>query len=225
MSTTLTDIAVIFDLDGTLIDTAGDLTAAMNHVLALEGLPTLPVERVRHMVGFGARAMLKEGFKAAGELLDDGAADRHVATFLDYYTNHIDEHSAPFEGAIETIESLRRDGAKTAICTNKREAPAVQLMSALGLDHLFETIVGGDTAAAPKPDPAPVTLCLTRCDRAHGVFIGDSDTDLRAAENAGMPSVFVDFGYGPSTFARRANATISHYADLPATIATILDRR
>ena len=214
----LDDAAILFDLDGTLIDTAGDLAAAMNHVLASCDLPTLPTERVRHMVGFGAKAMLKEGFSAAGHSVAPEDLQDHVSNFLEYYTAHIDDASRPFPGAVAVIEALRSRGAKIAICTNKREAPAKALIEKLGLIDLFHTIVGGDTANAPKPDAAPVHLCFERCRRAHGVFIGDSDTDIAAATNANTPCLIASFGYGPLNTLDQAFGEFERYEEAPRLI-------
>lgn len=204
--------AVIFDLDGTLIDTAGDLAASMNHALVLAGLSPVPAAEVRHLVGHGARRMLMRGYElSAGRAADAAALDLSLSRFLEHYQENIAVHSAPFEGAVAVIERLRADGAAAAICTNKREALAVRLMEALGLSGLFKTIVGGDTAGAAKPDPAPVRLCLeaTRAERA--VFIGDSDTDIRAAEAAGLPSFIAAFGYGPTALKDRAAGLFNAY--------------
>jgi phosphoglycolate phosphatase len=218
----LAGTAVIFDLDGTLIDTAGDLGEAMNHALGAAGLAPVPTIRVRHLVGHGARAMLTQGFAERGAAPSAADMDRHVAVFLDHYLAHIADHSRPFPGAAETIGQLRRAGARIAICTNKREAPSRLLIDALGLSALFDAIVGMDTAAAPKPDPAPVRLCLDRTRATRGVFVGDSDTDVKAATAAGLPCLVASFGYGPLTLAAEAFAAFSDYRQLPTLIREAL---
>jgi phosphoglycolate phosphatase len=215
----LTGLVVIFDLDGTLIDTAGDLADAMNHALALAGHAPVAAARVRHLVGHGARAMLAQGFAENGEpSLSASELDRHVGAFLDYYLANIARRSRPFPGAIEAIDALLGLGARAAICTNKREGPARLLIETLGLSDRFATIVGMDTTTAAKPDPAPVRLCLARTGATRGVFVGDSDTDLRAAANAGLPCLIADFGYGPLTLAAGAKARFGAYAELPALV-------
>ncbi len=222
MRADLTGVTVIFDLDGTLIDTADDLAAAMNHALSLAGRPTVPGGRVRHLVGHGARAMLARGFEESGPAPSGADMDPHLAAFLDHYLAHIADLSRPFAGMVEAADTLRAAGAKLAICTNKREAPARQLIETLGLSALFETIVGMDTASAPKPDAAPVKLCLERTAAVRGVFVGDSDTDIRAAAAAGLPCLVADFGYGPLDLLDQASARFDDYKALPGLVAAAL---
>lgn len=223
MRSDLDGVTVIFDLDGTLIDTARDLAAAMNHALGLAGAPPVPMEDVRHLVGHGARAMLAGGFARAGAPTPAPAAmEKHLAVFLEYYFAHIADHSRPFPHAAETVEALRTAGAKTAICTNKREAPARQLIETLDLTGLFDAIIGGDTAGAPKPDAAPVRLCLDATGARRGVFVGDSDTDIAAAAAAGLPCLTASFGYGPLARAHEARAMFDDYRALPALVRTVL---
>ncbi|MBI1393259.1 MAG: HAD-IA family hydrolase [Alphaproteobacteria bacterium] len=219
METRLDGVAVVFDLDGTLIDTAGDLAAAMNHALALDGLPPLATSRVRHMVGHGAKAMMAEGYRAHGRDAGDANLETRLADFLAYYEAHIDDLSKPFDGALEAIDRLRRAGCRTAICTNKRERPARLLIERLGLSGIFDAIVGGDTAAGPKPDPSPVELAVKRAGGATCVFIGDSDTDILAAMAAGAPCLVAEFGYGPLTLRDRAFATFSNFGAVPDLVA------
>ena len=204
--------AVLFDLDGTLIDTAEDLAASMNYALGEAGLAPTPASEVRHLVGHGARRMLMRGYELAdGRAADEAELDAALARFLEHYRANIAVHSRPFDGVIALIESLRADGARIAVCTNKREAMAVLLIETLGLAPLFEAIVGADTASAPKPDPAPVRLCLERANAARAVFVGDSDTDIKAAKAAGLPCFVADFGYGPVTLAAEAAGAFSAY--------------
>lgn len=219
----LAGAALIFDLDGTLIDTADDLAASMNHALAGAGLAPVPGRDVRHLVGHGARRMLMRGFEiSGGRAAGEAELDAALARFLEHYSENIAVHSRPFDGAVAMIEAFRARGARCAVCTNKREAMAVLLMETLGLAPLFETIVGADTAAAAKPDPAPVRLCLERTGAARAVFIGDSDTDIRAARAAGLPSLIADFGYGPLELAGDATFIFARYRDAPALIEKAL---
>lgn len=223
MQPDLAGVAVIFDLDGTLIDTAGDLAAAMNYAFGAAGHDAIPLPRVRHLVGHGARAMLAQGFAETGAVPPPAEMDRHVAVFLDYYLAHIADHSRPFPGVVDAIKALRVAGAKCAVCTNKREAPSVLLLGELGMSGLFEIIVGADTAGAPKPDPAPVRRCLEATGAKRAVFVGDSDTDIKAAEAAGLPSLLVTFGYGPATLAAKAKASFDDYRNLPALVRQALE--
>ncbi len=215
--------AVLFDLDGTLVDTADDLAASMNHALTGFGLAPTSPDEVRHLVGHGARRMLMRGFELAnGEVADEATLDAALARFLDYYQAHIADHSRPFPGAVEMIEALRAEGACMAVCTNKREAMARLLLETLGLDGLFGAIVGGDTASAAKPDPAPIHLCLETLGVGRGVFIGDSDTDIKAAAAAGLPCLVASFGYGPVTLAGKAHSTFGAYDDAAPTVRHLL---
>lgn len=214
MAADLTGATLIFDLDGTLVDTADDLAASMNHALAADGLAPVPAAEVRHLVGHGARRMLMQGYQSsAGREAGEDALDQALARFLKHYQDNIAVHSRPFDHVIEMIERFRSEGARAAICTNKREANAVLLIETLGLSHLFEIIVGADTTTAAKPDPAPVRLCLEKTSAHRAVFFGDSDTDIRAAKAAGTPCLVADFGYGPLTLKNEAAAVFSDYRD------------
>ena len=217
MSATINDalkgVGVIFDLDGTLVDTAGDLAASMNHALAIEGHKPLPVAAVRHLVGHGAKAMIAKGLALSGvDRPTDEEMEHHRRNFLDHYRAHIADHSRPFDGALAAIEDLSAAGAVLAICTNKHEEPARQLIGTLRLDRYFPVIVGGDTASAPKPDPAPVRLCLERLGVERAIFIGDSDTDIAAAANTGLTCLLHTKGYGPLTKADTVFACFDDYS-------------
>jgi phosphoglycolate phosphatase len=206
--------AAIFDLDGTFVDTAHDLAAAMNHALEEASLSPVDPDDVRSLVGSGARAMLKRGFElSAGRPAGEADLDVGLRAFLSYYADHIADFSRPFEGAVELVEKVRANGWATAICTNKREALAQRLLAALGLDRLFDVIVGADTTHAKKPNPAPVYLCMTATGATRGVFFGDSDTDVRAARAADLPCYLALFGYGPRMLADEAERVFESYAE------------
>ncbi len=223
MNNDLSGAAILFDLDGTLVDTAEDLAASMNHALAEAGLGPVPPIEVRHLVGHGARRMLMRGYQiAANRDADDAEIDAALERFLNHYQENIAVHSQPFDGAVEMIERLGEKGARLAICTNKREAMAILLIKTLGLDGLFDTIVGADTTSAAKPDPAPVRLCLERTRAQRGVFIGDSDTDIRAANAASMPCLIARFGYGPLTLSDQATALFDSYDEAAPLITSAL---
>lgn len=212
---------VIFDLDGTLIDTADDLGAAMNHALSLHGIAPVPTRDVRHLIGHGARAMIRGGFEQmVGEVPADEDLDRLVGEFIDYYRANIAVYSRPFPGATAFIDRMKRAGVRLAVCTNKREGLARPLLAALGLTDHFDEIVGGDTVGVAKPDPAPVHRCLegmgidreTAAERV--LFIGDSDTDLQAGIASGLPVVLCRFGYGPTLLDGEAALALDRYDDL-----------
>lgn len=211
-------LGVIFDLDGTMIDTAGDLAAAMNHILALHDIGPLSTDKVRHLVGHGARAMIASGFEqAAGRTIDDETLREMGVEFVDYYAANIAVHSKPFPGFVDLLEQLKTAQIRLAVCTNKRESLARTLLDALGLTEYFDVIVGGDTAGVAKPDPAPVKLCLKAMDipvrKAPGrvIFVGDSDTDVKAAKAVKLPVTICRFGYGPLRLIEQADAVIAHY--------------
>lgn len=224
MTERLKGATIIFDLDGTLIDTANDLAASMNHALNTDGLAPVPAVEVRHLVGHGARRMLMKGYElSAGRAAEEGELDNALTHFLEHYEDNIAVHSKPFDGVIPVIERMRADGAAATICTNKREKLATLLIKELGITGLFDTIVGADTAGIAKPDPAPVRLCLERTAANRAVFIGDSDTDIRAAEAAKLPCFVAEFGYGPTTLGERVAKLFEAYdADFEQSLRSAL---
>lgn len=188
----------VFDLDGTLVDTAPDLTASLNHCLAYAGHPTVGIEDLRPHAGKGARAMLAYGFGEAGVSLSVAEMDAAFDRFLRYYTGHIADHSVPFDGAVAALDRLECAGFLLAVCTNKFEAHARLLLAALGLEDRFAAICGADTFARRKPDPTHLlgTIDLAGGHPAHAVMIGDSPPDIEAAAASGVPSILMAFGYG-----------------------------
>jgi phosphoglycolate phosphatase len=212
MRDALSGHAVIFDLDGTLIDTAADLAASMNYVLERAGRAPVPLDRVRHLVGHGGRAMLDKGFRENGGVVP-ADLDPHLSLFLEHYLAHIADQSRPFPGAIAALDALEAEGAAIAVCTNKREAWARALFDALGLSHRFAAVIGADTVGVAKPDARPVLAALAGSGRSKGVFVGDSDTDIRAAKAAGLPCIAALFGYGPLDLVAEAFSVFSAYEE------------
>ncbi|MFC3229294.1 phosphoglycolate phosphatase [Marinibaculum pumilum] len=213
--------ALIFDLDGTLVDSAPDLTAALDHVLATYGRPPRGLDEVRHMVGDGARVLLERGFAATGGPPPDGI-DAAMTRFLDYYRAHIADHGRPFPGVVEQIRRARAAGCRIAVCTNKTTGPTTLLLDALDLQGLVDTTVCGDTLPTRKPDPAMVSECLRRFDVTpdQAVMLGDSHNDVAAARGAGVPVVVVTFGYTAIPPAELGgNALLDRYDDLPEVLA------
>lgn len=211
---------VIFDLDGTLIDTAPDLTGALNRVLAEEGLPPVDQVATRRMVGRGARALIDAAMSAAGAPPDQGRLSRLFGRYLAHYQAHIADESVPFDGVRETLEALRSDGARLGVCTNKSFALSENLLEALDMRRYFDAVVGGDTLDVHKPDPGHLLETIRRAggDPAGAVMVGDSGPDFHAARNAGVPVILVSFGYGDvpaESFG--ADALVHHYDEmLPA---------
>lgn len=215
---------VIFDLDGTLVDTAPDLVHALNHVLTKHGCPTVDIATVRHTVGYGARRMIVEGLEQSG-LGDRHDPDALLPDFLDHYAANIAVESRPFDGVVEALQSLREAGVRTGICTNKREGLSRLLIGQLGLDACFDAIVGRDTFPYCKPDPRHLQGAIARAGgRAErAVMVGDSSTDIRTAKAASVPVVFVSFGYGDGPIDTiPPDAVIDHYGELGEAITRLL---
>ncbi len=214
--------AVVFDLDGTLIDTAPDLHAALVAVLAAAGRSGVTIDDVRHMVGDGARALVERGFAATGDPLPPAAVEGAVARFLGHYGAHIADLSRPFPGVDEALTTLSAAGARLGVCTNKPERLSRDLLAATGLAGRFAAVVGGDSLDVRKPDAGHLlgTLARMGAEPAGAVMVGDSANDVAAARAAGLPVVLVSFGY-TATPARElgADAVIDGFADLPEALA------
>lgn len=192
--------ALLFDLDGALVDSAPDLWRAMNHVLAQNDRQPLALERVRHLVGHGARALLARGLfgdENAQPPGGDPAFEAAVTSFLDFYRDHLTDHSRPFPGVPETLAALAGEGFAMAVVTNKPEYLARAMLAQLDLGRHFAAVVGGDTLPTRKPDPEPLFHALRQLGLApdDGVMAGDSETDLLAARNAGIPVILFSYGY------------------------------
>jgi phosphoglycolate phosphatase len=213
---------IVFDLDGTLADTAPDLTAALNHALTEMGRAAIPAEDVRHMVGHGARALLRKGLAATGEVSEE-LIERGFPLFITYYEEHIADHSHPFEGVEETLVALEADGVTIAICTNKLEGLTHRFLKAMGWEGRFAAIVGGDTLAVRKPDPAPLFAAIKRAGgEGPAAFVGDSITDTDTAKAAAIPCVALSFGFSdrpPEELG--ADRLIDHWNELIPALATL----
>ena len=184
-----------FDLDGTLFDTSGDLTAAANHALALIGHPPLSVATVTPMIGRGMQAMLAQVLEATGGY-DAAEADRLYPALLDYYEANIARTTAPYPGLLDAMDALDARGVKIAIVTNKLERLAKRLVAELGLSHRFACVIGRDTFPdGAKPSAVPILGMIARCGGGRAAFVGDSIFDTLAARNAGVLSVAVSFGF------------------------------
>jgi phosphoglycolate phosphatase len=216
---------VAFDLDGTLADTAPDLAASLNHALAALGRPTVPPESVRHLVGHGARALLRRGLATSGPAPEE-LVDRGYPIFIDFYAANICDGSRPYAGAEEALDRLRAEGARLALCTNKPERLTRLLLAALGWSDRFDSVVGGDTLPVRKPDPAPLHEAIARAGGGRAVFVGDSITDADTARAGGTPFVAVSFGFRDRPVeALGADAVIDEFARLAETLGRLGDRR
>jgi len=216
---------IVFDLDGTLADTAPDLIATLNGLLAREGLPLLAPRSARTLVGAGARALIERGFAAAGAPLASDRADRLVATFLERYAARIADETRLFPGAAAALARFGEAGYRLAVCTNKPEPLARLLLERLGVAAAFATICGRETFPTSKPDGRTLLATIDRAggDPASAVMVGDSKTDIDTARSAGTWVAAVDFGYSDPPVASFApDRLISHFDELWDAAATLL---
>jgi phosphoglycolate phosphatase len=216
---------VVFDLDGTLVDSAPDLVAALNVVLVGASLQPVAYEAGRTMVGGGARVMVERGLKANGRELPPAAIDRMVRDFITYYADHIAVHSQPFDGVETVLDKLAESGCRLAVCTNKLEWLSVRLLDALKLTRRFHAICGPDTFGVSKPDPKILHGTIERAggNPARAIMIGDSMTDIATARAAGVPIIAVDFGYTDIPIETlKPDRVVSAFAELPQAISQTL---
>ena len=209
-----------FDLDGTLLDTSGDLTAAVNHALESIGRPLLSVEQVKPMIGGGARHMLAQGMAATGGC-DTATLDLLHRRLLDYYEANIAVLTRPYLGALDALDAIVAGGAKVAIVTNKLEALATKVLGELGLLDRFACVIGGDTMGPgnAKPSPVPIHEMVRRSGGGSAAFVGDSIFDIQAGQAAGLPTIACSFGFLMQPVAELgADAIIDGYVELLPTL-------
>ncbi|MET0156948.1 MAG: HAD-IA family hydrolase [Methyloceanibacter sp.] len=214
---------IVFDLDGTLVDTAPDLTNALNDVLVRRGHDRVSIEVIRGCVGHGARVMIEQSLARVGA---QGDVDRMLAEFLAHYETNIARESRPYPGAIAALDRLAAQGARLAICTNKRESLSRLLIQELEIEHYFTALAGRDTFPVAKPHPGHLTgvIALAGGDPSMSVMIGDSDIDLKTAKAAAVPAILVSFGYGASPVDGFApEAVIDHFDELDGHAARLLN--
>ncbi|HEX6956485.1 MAG TPA: HAD family hydrolase [Ferrovibrio sp.] len=220
--------AILFDLDGTLVDTAPDLAAATDYALQSAGRPAIGLDAVRQMVGDGARALLERGFQVTGGMPSQDIFEAAVAALYVYYEDHLADTSRPFPGVVTSLANLAENGYALAVCTNKLERFSRELLQRLGLDGFFGAVVGGDTLSVRKPDPGHVRGTVEKLGEKLGkqigwaAMVGDSAYDVNAAQAAGLPCIAVSFGYTRIP-ARElgADRLIDHFAELPDAIAEL----
>jgi phosphoglycolate phosphatase len=205
---------LIFDLDGTLVDSVPDLAAAVNRLMAGRALPGFTEAAVTAMVGDGAAALVTRAFAAHGRPPDSAALD----DFLADYGAHAAIASRPYPGVVDLLPVLAAQGWRLAVCTNKPEAPARTLLAALGLAPFFAAVGGGDSFATRKPDPGHLlgTLAAAGGAAAQALMVGDHHNDVAAARAAGIPAIFAAWGYGTPAMAEGAAATAAAFTDVPA---------
>lgn len=216
---------LVFDLDGTLVDTAPDLIGAANHVLGLRGLEPVASAKLRPQISFGARKIIVRGLAEHGETLPDKEIDELLATFLAYYADNIANASRPYPGLLDTLRHHKQAGATLAVCTNKAELLSRSLLTQLGMIDLFTAVAGRDTFRVFKPHPEHLTgvIKLAGGTPARSIMVGDSDTDISTARAAGIPCIAVDFGYTDVPVSELGpTSVISHYREFPAAVTRIL---
>ena len=224
---TLPPIAV-FDLDGTLAETAPDLIATLNVILRREGLPEVPLAKARDMIGAGARAMIERGFELAHKDLTPQRSDELFRDFLVVYADNLCVGSHLFEGVEEALGRLSQAGYRLAVCTNKVELHSRRLLEQLGVADRFAAICGRDTFPWYKPDPRHLTMTIEAAggDPARAVMVGDSRTDIDTAKAAGIPVVAVPFGYTDVPVTELGpNVVVQSYAELIGAIGKLPGHR
>jgi phosphoglycolate phosphatase len=215
---------IVFDLDGTLVDTAPDLISTLNLVLGGQGLPPVAYEAARRMIGGGVRRMIERALIAERRNVPPAEIDRMFAIFIDHYGAHIADRSRAFPHVDSVLQRLAGEGFRLAVCTNKLECLSVRLLDALNLSGYFAAICGQDTFGVQKPDPQMLRLTIGRAggEVERAIMIGDSLTDVRTARAAKVPVIAVDFGYSEvAPVALKADRLISAFTELPAAIAAL----
>jgi phosphoglycolate phosphatase len=216
---------VVFDLDGTLVDTAPDLISALNFVLHREGLPPVPMHAARNMIGAGARKLIERGLEVEGRTVTQDVLARMTRDFIDYYAEHIADASRPFEGLETALDDLAKSGYRFAVCTNKLEWLSKLLLDRLGLSARFSAICGADTFGVSKPDPAILRETVARAGGVLSgtIMVGDAGPDVGVARRAGIPVIGVEFGYTDVPIAElKPDRLIGHMKDLPAAVESLM---
>jgi phosphoglycolate phosphatase len=216
---------VVFDLDGTLVDTAPDLINALNFILEREGLPPVPLASARTMIGAGARRLIERGLEADGRAASTADITRLTTDFIDHYAAHIADFSRPFDGLETALDQLASRGYQFAVCTNKLEWLSKLLLEQLKLTSRFAAICGADTFGVSKPDPAILRQTLARAggELKSAVMVGDAGTDVGVARRAGIPVIGVEFGYTEVPIADlKPDRLIAHMHELPEAVDSLL---
>jgi phosphoglycolate phosphatase len=219
---------VVFDLDGTLVETAPDLVNALNFVLGREGLPAIAPAAARNMIGAGARRMIERGLELEDRAASVADIDRLTADFVDHYAAHIADGSHPFEGLEAALDTLAASGYRFAVCTNKLEWLSKLLLDRLGLSSRFAAICGADTFGVSKPDPAILKQTVARAggELASAIMVGDAGPDVGVARRAGIPVIGVTFGYTEVPIAElKPDRLINHMRELPAAVESLMLQR
>ena len=217
---------VVFDLDGTLAETAPNIMATLNVILQQEGLTALPIERARELVGAGARALIERGFKVSGQPLDAQRLEELFEEFLLIYAEDVASASHLYDGVIEAMDALTEAGYALAVCTNKPILHTRLILDHFGIAGRFAAVAGRDSFPFHKPDPRHLTMTIeaAKADKARAVMIGDSRTDIATAKAAGIPCICVPFGYTDVPIETlEPDLVIQHFEALPEAVSRILN--
>ena len=216
---------LVFDLDGTLVDTAPDLINSLNFVLDREGLPPVPLQKARNMIGGGARKLIERGLEAEGRAASTDDITRLTGDFIDHYAENIAVASRPFEGLEAALDDLQSQGFRFAVCTNKLEWLSKRLLDQLDLSSRFAAICGADTFGVSKPDPVILRQTVARAggQLSSTIMVGDAGPDVGVARRAGIPVICVEFGYTDIPAADlKPDRLIGHMRELPAAVASLV---
>jgi phosphoglycolate phosphatase len=217
---------VVFDLDGTLVDTAPDLINALNFILEREGLPPVPLHAARNMIGAGAKKLIERGLEIEGREASPAELARLTDDFIAHYAEHIADTSRPFEGLERALDELARLECRLAVCTNKLEWLSKRLLDRLNLSARFAAICGADTFGVSKPDPAILRQTVARAggQLSSAVMVGDAGPDIGVARRTGVPVIGVSFGYTEVPIADlKPDRVIHHMSELNGTIESLMD--
>ena len=216
---------LVFDLDGTLVDTAPDLISALNFVLDREGLAPVPLAKARNMIGAGARKLIERGLELDDRTVSVDELNRLTKDFVAYYSEHIADESRPFEGLEAALDELQAKGFGFAGCTNKLEWLSKLLLDKLGLSGRFAAICGADTFGVAKPDPVILQQTLAQAGRplSGAIMVGDAGPDVGVARRAGIPVIGVEFGYTDVPIAElKPDRLIGHFRELPDVVRDLI---
>ena len=216
--------AVILDLDGTIVDSAPEFLATVNRLFDELDRPAVSLDQVRNFMGYGIVVLLEHAFEATGSLLDADEFEIHATRAIELFYAHHLELSRPFPGVVETLDRLRNTGVRFGLCTNKPHQAAVETLEGLGLKQFFTSVVGRGEAPAQKPAAAHVYAVIEdlQAEPAAVVMVGDTETDIQAAKNAGVASIAVSYGYSRVPVAGLgADLVIDEFTQLPGALARL----
>lgn len=223
----MTAPTIVFDLDGTLVDTHPDLIGTLSWLLEAEGLDPVDLEQAKNLIGHGMKPMIEKALKLQGRGGTQGEIDLVYARYVEAYERRIADASRPYPGIVAALDRFEAEGMRLAVCTNKLHRLAVKLLDALDLTRRFHVITGFDTYAVRKPHPDHLLFTIRDAggDPTRAVMVGDSETDIRTAQAAGVPVVAYSGGYTAIPLPElNPDVILDDYKDLPATVARLLAR-